>query len=393
MAEVRRDDRTQVDDRTRILPMKTILHVVGTRPEAVKMAPIILELRRHTKRCRSLVCVTGQHRHMLDQVLELFQIEPDFDLNLMRPNQTLGALTARLFERLTDLVAKIKPDWIVAQGDTTTVFVAGMVAFYQRIRFAHVEAGLRTGDRTQPFPEEINRRIADLVADLYFAPTTRARDALLAEGCRRKDVLVTGNTVVDAVLDVAQRPFDWSRSPLRLIPRSGRLVLVTAHRRENFGRPFRDVCTAIGSLARTFAKSGVHFVYPVHLNPYTRGPAHQLLGGRKNITLLEPLDYQSLVQLMKHSSLILTDSGGIQEEAPAFGVPVLVMRNTTERPEGVEAGIAKLVGTSPRRIVAEATKALRAQSTHRHPLAKNPYGDGDAARRIVSALLGRNAAR
>ncbi len=373
--------------------MKTILHVIGTRPEAVKMAPIILEFRRHAKRCRSLVCVTGQHRQMLTQVLKLFQIKPDYDLNLMRPNQTLGALTARLFARMTALVSKVKPDWIVAQGDTSTVFVAGMVAFYQRIRFAHVEAGLRTGDRTQPFPEEINRRIADLVADLYFAPTTRARDALLAEGCRRQDILVTGNTVVDAVLDVAQRPFDWSRSALRTIPRNDRLVLITAHRRENFGRPFRDVCTAIGTLARRFADAGVHFVYPVHLNPNTRGPAHRLLGGRKNITLLEPLDYQSLVQLIKHSCLILTDSGGIQEEAPGFGVPVLVMRNTTERPEGVDAGVAKLVGTSPRRIVAAATRALRLPSTRRRQFACNPYGDGRAAPRIVNALLKETAAR
>jgi UDP-N-acetylglucosamine 2-epimerase len=357
------------------------------------MAPIILELRRHANRCRSLVCVTGQHRRMLDQVLELFQIEPDFDLNLMRPNQTLGALTSRLFERLTDLVERVKPDWIVAQGDTTTVFVAGMVAFYQRIRFAHVEAGLRTGDRTQPFPEEINRRIADLIADLYFAPTTRARDALLAEGCRREDILVTGNTVVDAVLDVARRPFDWQHSALRKIPRDGRIVLITAHRRENFGRPFCNVCTAISRLAQSFADDGVHFVYPVHLNPNTRGPALRLLGGRKNLTLLEPLDYQSLVQVMMHSSLILTDSGGIQEEAPAFGVPVLVLRNTTERPEGVDAGVARLVGTSPRRIVVEATRVLRALPVQRLPLADNPYGDGRAARRIVSALLKGTAIR
>lgn len=370
--------------------MMTVLHVIGTRPEAIKMAPVIQEFQRHPKRCRNLVCVTGQHRQMLDQVLELFGIQPDFDLHLMRPDQTLGHLTAGLFEHLSRLVAKVRPDWILAEGDTSTVFVAGMVAFYHRIRFGHVEAGLRTGDRLQPFPEEINRRIADLVADLYFAPTEKARDALLAEGCRRRDILVTGNTVVDAVLGIARRPFDWPHSVLRSVPRDKRLVLITAHRRESFGKPFREVCKAIRELAEAFARHGVHFVYPVHLNPNVRKPAHELLGGLGNVSLLAPIDYQSLVQLMKQATLIMTDSGGIQEEAPGLGVPVLVLRNTTERPEGVDAGVARLVGTSRRRIVAEATRLLTQESLRRSMIRnRNPYGDGKAARRIVAALLRR----
>jgi UDP-N-acetylglucosamine 2-epimerase len=282
----------------------------------------------------------------------------------------------------------VRPDWILAQGDTTTVMVAALVSFYHRVKFGHVEAGLRTGDRWRPFPEEINRRVADLVADAYFAPTGRARAALLAEGCPAADVVVTGNTVIDALLEVAARPYDWSSGPLAGLPRDGRLVLITAHRRESFGSPFRELCTAIRELADSFAAEGYHFVYPVHLNPNVRAPVQEILAERPNVHLIEPLDYLSLVHLMKRSELILTDSGGVQEEAPGLKVPVLVMRETTERPEGVEAGVVRLVGTGRERIVAEASALLR-EPAARAAMATgiNPYGDGHAAERIVTHLL------
>ena len=269
--------------------------------------------------------------------------------------------------------------------------VASLVAFYRGIRFGHVEAGLRTNDRRRPFPEEINRRIADLLADLYFAPTQLARNTLLKEGVPDESVRVTGNTVIDALLDVASREYDWNIGPLAGLPLNKRIVLITAHRRESFGQPFRDLCQAIRDLALGFEGDGVHFVYPVHLNPNVRQPVGDILSNLTNLSLLEPLDYLSLVQLMKRSTLILTDSGGIQEEAPSLGVPVLVMRDTTERPEGVEAGVVRLVGTSRRRIVEEAQSLLRDPMARLAMAAKaNPYGDGNAASRIVAFLLERS---
>jgi len=374
--------------------MLTVLSVVGTRPEAIKMAPVIKELRRYAGRVRSLVCSVGQHRHMLDQVLQLFQIQPDYELNVMEANQSLPQLTANLFSGLEGVIAEAQPDWILAQGDTTTVFVAAMQAFYHRIAFGHVEAGLRTGDRCRPFPEEVNRRIADLVADLYFAPTLRARKALIREGCPERDIYVTGNTVIDALHDVAARQYDWARGPLAGIPTDRRLVLVTAHRRESFGGPFRDLCLAIRDLAQRFAGDGVHFVYPVHLNPNVRRPVAEILSQSPHVTLIEPLDYVSLIHLMKHSVLVLTDSGGIQEEAPGLDVPVLVMRETTERPEGIETGMVQLVGTDRDRIVAAADAILRNRGSRRPALnGRSPYGDGRAAGRIVSILLQRSIAR
>lgn len=368
--------------------MLTVLSVFGTRPEAIKMAPVVRELARHPTQVRSLVCSTGQHREMLDQVLDLFAIEPDYDLELMRPDQNLSQLTARLFEGLDRVMADVRPDWVLAQGDTTTVFVAGMVAFYRGARFGHVEAGLRTGDKRRPFPEEINRRLADIVADAYFAPTERARQALLSEGCRAEQVYVTGNTVIDALLEIAERDYQWSSGPLAELPTDQRLVLITAHRRESFGAPFRELCLAIRALSEKFSGEGVHFVYPVHLNPNVRRPVHELLRGCSNLSLLEPLDYLSLVQLMKRSTLILTDSGGVQEEAPSLGVPVLVMRDTTERPEGIEAGVVRLVGTRRDSIVAESLRLLQDPSAHRAMASgASPYGDGCAAPRIAQALL------
>jgi UDP-N-acetylglucosamine 2-epimerase len=373
--------------------MMTVLTVLGTRPEAIKMAPVITELSRQPADIRSVVCAVGQHRQMLDQALGLFGVVPDYDLKLMEPDQRLPQLTARLFSGLDSVFTEVKPDWVLAQGDTTTVFVAAMQAFYHGTPFGHVEAGLRTGDRLRPFPEEVNRRIADLVADVYFAPTERARAALLAEGRPDRDIFVTGNTVIDALYDVASRPYDWQAGPLAHIPANSRLVLVTAHRRESFGLPFEELCGAIHDLACAFYDDDVHFVYPVHLNPNVRHPVTRLLSQVPNVSLLEPLDYVSLVHLMKRSVLVLTDSGGIQEEAPALQVPVLVMRDTTERPEGLATGLVKLVGTSRRAIVSEAARILRTPQSQRMGSVVSPYGDGKAAGRIVSILQRRFAER
>ena len=368
--------------------MQTVLSVFGTRPEAIKMAPIVRELAQHPQQLRSVICSTGQHREMLDQVLHLFNITPDYDLKLMQPDQSLSQLTARLFEGLDRVVAETKPDWLLAQGDTTTVFVAAVVAFYHGVQFGHVEAGLRTGNKRHPFPEEVNRRLADVVSDAYFAPTERSRQTLLAEGCRPQNVHVTGNTVIDALLEIAGRDYDWQSGPLAGLPNDKRLVLITAHRRESFGAPFRELCLAIRDLSERFALEGVHFVYPVHLNPNVRRPVQELLHGCPNISLLEPLDYLSLVHLMKRSTLILTDSGGIQEEAPSLRVPVLVMRETTERPEGVSAGVVRLVGTHREQIVGEAIRLLSDSVAHAAMAnGASPYGDGRAAKRIAGVLL------
>lgn len=366
--------------------MRTILSVVGTRPEGIKMAPVLQELARHPDRIRSVLVSTGQHREMLDQVLRLFALTPDVDLNLMRPDQTLSRLTGDLFHALDAVVRERRPDWILAQGDTTTVMVASLVAFYHRIAFGHVEAGLRTGDFERPFPEEMNRRIADLAASAYFAPTARSAAALRAEGVAADRIHETGNTVVDALLQVASMPYDRANGPLAAVPAEAPMVLVTAHRRESFGEPFRELCRAIGDLAEQGRAEGVQVVFPVHLNPNVRAPVHELLGGIPNVHLLEPLDYVPMVHAMRAARLILTDSGGVQEEAPSFGVPVLVMRDTTERPEGVEAGVVTLVGTDRARIVSEARACLRRAAPS--GTGRNPYGDGLAARRIVAVLLG-----
>lgn len=364
--------------------MLTVLSVFGTRPEAIKMAPVVRELERYTN-IRSIVCVTGQHREMLDQVLKLFAIRPEIDLQVMKPDQSLGQLTASLFAGLDRVVAHVKPDWLLAQGDTTTVAVSALTAFYHRVRFGHVEAGLRSKDKWRPFPEEVNRRVADLVADAYFAPTALARTALLDEGCDPATVYLTGNTVIDALMDVASRPFDWDTSGLPSAERCKRLVLITAHRRESFGGPFRELCVAIRTLAERFPD--VHFLYPVHRNPNVVRPVTEILGALPNVTLIDPLDYVSMVHAMKGAELILTDSGGIQEEAPAFGIPVLVMRETTERPEGVTAGVVKLVGTSQERIVSEAARLLGDPAARSAwPRNETLYGDGRAAQRIVDVL-------
>jgi len=371
-----------------------ILSVFGTRPEAVKMAPVVKELAR-TPGVEARVCVTAQHRQMLDQVLDLFAIRPDYDLDLMRDDQTLAALSAAIFTHLDPVLADFQPDWVLAQGDTTTVAITSLLSYYRRIRFGHVEAGLRTHDKWQPFPEEINRRIAGVTADLHFAPTEWARQNLLKEGVDDSLIKVTGNPVIDALNLVAAQPEPAEIADLLIrlhlatsgleVQQTRRLLLVTAHRRENFGQPLEEICEALRQLA---ARGDVEIVYPVHLNPNVQEPVKRLLGNVPHITLLPPLDYLPLVHLMKRAHLILTDSGGIQEEAPAFGVPVLVLREVTERPEGVAAGTLKLVGTDTRRIVEEATRLLDDPAAHAEMAqASNPFGDGHAAERIVEALL------
>jgi len=366
--------------------MLKVLSIFGTRPEAIKMAPVVRELDKKSSAIVSKVCVTAQHREMLDQVLDLFQIHPDYDLDLMQENQTLSSITARVFTHLDPVLRDEKPDWVLVQGDTTTVMAASLVAFYHQVKVGHVEAGLRTFDKWQPFPEEINRKIASVVADLHFAPTEQSKENLLAEGVPAEVIHVTGNPVIDALKMTAEMSYDLKTGPLAEVPWDKRIILVTAHRRENFGQPIRDICTAIRSLAEKY-HDRVHFVYPVHLNPNIWDPVHNLLGEVSNMTLLAPLDYLPLVQLMKRSHLVLTDSGGIQEEAPGLGKPVLVLREKTERPEAVDAGTVRLVGTNPKRIINQFSKIMEnAGEYQKLSRAINPYGDGKSAARIVRII-------
>ena len=371
-----------------------VLSIFGTRPEAVKMAPVVLELAR-TPGIDAKICVTAQHREMLDQVMDLFGLQPDIDLNLMVPNQSLAEITAAIFTGLDPVLAEQQPDWVLVQGDTTTVMATALLAYYHRIKVGHVEAGLRTGDKWQPFPEEINRRIAGVIADLHFAPTEWSRQNLLNEGVPDENICVTGNPVIDALQIVADRPS--TLEVLDLFARIGlpenpgapgpRLLLVTAHRRENFGAPMEAICLALRRLAEIYGDS-LQIVYPVHLNPNVQEPVYRNLDGLSNVTLLPPLDYLPLVHLMKRAALVLTDSGGLQEEAPGLGVPVLVMRAVTERPEGVQAGTVRLVGTNTQRIIAETRHLLDDPAVHAAMArAVNPYGDGRAAQRIVQSLL------
>jgi len=371
----------------------TLLSIVGTRPEAIKMAPVIREIQRSQAGVRSVLCVTAQHREMLDQILEIFELVPDYDLNLMLPNQTLCGLSSKIIQGLEGVVDAVKPDWVLAQGDTTTAFMSGLVAYYKRVPFAHVEAGLRTDDIYQPFPEEINRRLADVIATVCFAPTEWARQNLLREGRDERDIVLSGNTVVDALQHVLSFAYDWDKGPLAILPRNKRLVLVTAHRRENFGQSLQNICSALRKICQACADDGVHLVYPVHPNPNVSGTVTGLLTGIQNITLLPPLDYRSLAHLMQKAELVITDSGGLQEEAPSLGVPVLVMRNMTERPEGVAAGVARLVGTETDSIASQAILLLNDRQEYLKMAQKcDLYGDGKAAARIVQALLERVSA-
>jgi UDP-N-acetylglucosamine 2-epimerase len=367
------------------MPVRTILLIFGTRPEAVKMAPVIWALQA-IPGLRPLVCVTGQHREMLDQALALFRIRPDYDLALMEPDQTLADVTARTLAAVGGLLAKVRPDLVLVQGDTCSAMAAGMAAFFARVPVGHVEAGLRTGDPANPFPEEMNRRVISVVGALHFAPTPGARDALLAEGAPATRVFLTGNTVVDALQAVAERAAEATPAPA---PKR-RLILVTAHRRENFGAPLEAICRALRAIADRHPD--VDLVYPVHLNPNVREPVFRLLGGHRQIRLLDPLDYVTFVGYLAHSHIVLTDSGGVQEEAPVLGKPVLVLRKETERPDGVRAGVARLVGHDPDAILAAVDELLTDPSAYaRMSQARSLYGDGQAGRRIAehcAAFLG-----
>jgi UDP-N-acetylglucosamine 2-epimerase (non-hydrolysing) len=360
--------------------MKRILAVVGTRPEAIKMAAVVLRLRSAAA-FDIRILATAQHRHMLDQVLGFFSIEPDIDMNVMRPNQTLTALTARLLLDLDNVLLAEKPDAVLVQGDTTTVMAVALACFYHDIPIGHVEAGLRTWDIRNPFPEEANRVIAGKLAKWHFAPTEGAKQNLLRDGVSESSIFVTGNTVIDALLITAAQDLAIGIA----VDDAKRLVLVTAHRRENFGAPFRSVCSALRRLA--VDNPDVEFLYPVHPNPNVKEVAHEILSNLPNFRLCEPLDYAPFIAAMKKSHFIISDSGGVQEEAPALGKPVLVLRNETERPEAVNEGVVKLVGTDEEMIVAEAQRLLDDDAAYR-AMARgvSPYGDGKAAERIVKIL-------
>lgn len=363
-----------------------IISILGTRPEAIKMAPVIKELKSH-KGVDSRVCVTAQHRMLLDQVLEVFGITPDWDLNIMTEGQDLARLTASALTSIDPLLVAEKPDWVLVQGDTTTAMAASMAAFYRGIKIGHVEAGLRTSDKNQPFPEEINRRITGLMAELHFAPTSWAQQNLIREGVAPDKISKTGNPVIDALFMAIELAKESEiRAPVD-IPMGRRILLVTAHRRENFGGPLHSICMALKELAQRY-RERIHIVYPVHLNPQVYHTVHQLLAGEPGITLAPPLDYLSMVELLQRCYIVLTDSGGLQEEAPALGKPVLIMRSKTERHEGVEAGTARLAGTDQATIVSEVSRLLD-DSAFYSTMAQsiNPYGDGRAASRIVHCLL------
>ncbi len=366
-----------------------VLTVFGTRPEAIKMAPVIRRLR-DVPGFEPLVCVTGQHREMLDQVLKLFGIVPDFDLSIMRSQQTLTSITSSVLSGMVEVFERSKPDFVMVHGDTTTTFACSLAAYYAKIPVGHVEAGLRTGNIYAPWPEEMNRKLTSAIAAMHWAPTERARQNLLAEGIADDRISVTGNTVIDALLDVVARlqSDEASRTSLEerfdFLDSGRRLVLVTGHRRENFGDGMREICDGLRQLAE---RDDVQIVYPVHLNPNVREPVLRTLSGLENVFLIEPLDYLPFVYLMNRSYLIITDSGGVQEEAPSLGKPVLVMRDTTERPEAVEQGTVELVGASRQRIFAAAVRLLD-NPGHYDEMARahNPYGDGLAAQRIVESM-------
>ncbi len=363
-----------------------VMTVFGTRPEAIKMAPVIRALEAD-RRFESVVCVTAQHREMLDQVLECFGLGCDYDLDIMRPDQTPPQVLSEVITAVGRVLAVVRPRWLLVQGDTTTTMGAALAASYAGVRVGHVEADLRTGDRSQPFPEEINRRVVGSVADLHFAPTETARANLLAEGVDSAAALVTGNTVIDALFDEAVQHFEpRPPSPLAAIDPEHPVVLVTAHRRESFGDGIRAVCDALGMLAAELPDAEI--VYPVHPNPNVAGPVRARLGRTRGITLLDPLGYRELVWLLRRADVVLTDSGGIQEEAPALGTPVLVLREVTERPEAVASGAARVVGCDPVRIVEETARLVRRAGGGLHQAASSPYGDGRSAARIVAALAG-----
>lgn len=365
--------------------MIRVLSVFGTRPEAIKMAPVVHRLEARPDCFESVVCVSAQHRDMLDQVLDVFALRADHDLEIMTPGQSPAGVAARVLDRLPPLLREIKPDVLLVQGDTMTTFASSFAAYLERIPSCHVEAGLRTGNRYHPFPEEMNRVLTTRLADLHFAPTTEARDRLLAEGVPADDVLLTGNTVIDALLSTLKQDYAFTTPALASLDPRSRVVLVTTHRRESFGAPLRETCAAITDLVNAFPD--IEVVLPVHPNPNVKGPVEAALCDTPRVRLIAPVDYVEFVHLMARAHIILTDSGGVQEEAPSLGKPVLVLRETTERPEGVSAGTAVVVGTDRRRIVSTAGELLSSTAAYdRMANAVNPYGDGRASERIVAAL-------
>lgn len=367
------------------MPIK-VMTVFGTRPEAIKMAPVVLELAKHPQYIKPIVAVTAQHREMLDQVLNLFKIMPDHDLDIMSQGQTLFDITCRAMQGLNLAMAQEKPDIVLVHGDTTTTFAGALAAFYHQITVGHVEAGLRTGNKYSPFPEEMNRKLTGSVTDLHFAPTLTARHNLLAENIKEDSIFVTGNTVIDALLKTVDSDYQFTDQLLAKINYNKRVVLVTTHRRENLGEPMRHVYQALRQIVTAY--DDVEIVFPVHKNPKVREVVNSELGGLPMVHLIDPLDYQPFANLLARSYLVLTDSGGIQEEAPALGKPVLVLRDTTERPEAIDAGTVKLIGTDKERVYAETKLLLDDKAEYqRMAAACNPYGDGQSARRIVEAIL------
>jgi UDP-N-acetylglucosamine 2-epimerase (non-hydrolysing) len=374
--------------------MTKVLLIFGTRPEAIKMAPVIQALSAHNDVLQTKVCVTAQHRQMLDAVLNLFQIVPDDDLAVMEPNQSLSALTAKCLAGISAVLQREKPDIILVQGDTTTTFAASLAAYYEKIKVGHIEAGLRTDNKFHPFPEEINRRLTTQISDLHFAPTAAARRNLLSEGVKDERIFVTGNTVIDALLRVVEKQSSpestahwtafFNSHGLSITPQR-RFMLVTGHRRESFGEGFENICEAIRDIS--IANSDVDIIYPVHLNPNVQEPVNRILSDLPNVYLIPPIEYEPFVFLMSRAALILTDSGGVQEEAPSFGTPVLVMRETTERPEGVEAGVVRLIGTRREPIASAANEILKHPESWKLDGRHNPYGDGRSAERIADILI------
>jgi UDP-N-acetylglucosamine 2-epimerase (non-hydrolysing) len=362
------------------------MFVFGTRPEAIKMAPVIREVGKYPDILEPVIVVTGQHRQMLDQVMRVFSLDPDYDLGVMEENQTITGIVTRSMTGLEDILLREKPDMLLVQGDTSTVLAAALEAFYYKVPVGHIEAGLRTFDKWSPFPEEMNRKLTTSLADLHFAPTGTAVKNLLEERVAKDKIYLTGNTVIDALLAVAQREFSLEKAGIRLA-KGKKTILVTAHRRESFGQPLRNICAALKRLAEKY-RSEIEFVIPVHRNPQVSGVLNELLAGVDNVELIEPLDYEAFVHLMKASYLILTDSGGVQEEAPSLGKPVLVLREKTERPDAVEAGTVKLVGMDEQVVFDETDRLLRDRSAYEAMTRRvNPYGDGRAGERIVSAIL------
>lgn len=364
-----------------------VMTIFGTRPEAIKMAPLVKELERYPEEIESVVCVTAQHRQMLDQVLEIFDIHPDYDLNIMKERQTLVEIVSRSLEGLDTVMKEAKPDIVLVHGDTSTTFVGSLAAFYNQIAVGHVEAGLRTYDKYAPYPEEINRRITGVIADMHFSPTENNRANLLAERVDPKTIYVTGNTVIDALKTTVRKDYVFKDETLKAMPWDEKKVIVmTAHRRENLGESLRNICMAVREIVERF--SDVEVVYPMHMNPAVRETAQEILGDLDRVKLIEPVNADELHNAIQRGYLVLTDSGGLQEEAPSLGKPVLVLRNETERPEAVEAGTVKIAGVNKDTIVAMTTELLNdKEAYHRMAKAVNPYGDGFASRRIVEAIM------